>query len=75
MENPRKNPMTMTDVGYGEHAIGMGSRKLGQALAKCLSEINLLLSMPPSNHSQNVMRILKKNLQQVMGMAEPDEDD
>ena len=70
MENPRKNPMLMTDLGYGEHAIGLGSKKLGKTLAKCLSEVNLALSLPPGPQSQNVVRILKKNLLQLMGLEE-----
>lgn len=74
MENPRKNPMLMTDIGYGEHAIRLGSKKLGKTLAKCISEVNLVLSLPPGPQSQNVIRILKKNLQQMMGLEEPDDD-
>lgn len=74
MENPRKNPMTMTDIGYGEHAISLGSKRLGKTLAKCLSEVNLALSLPPGPQEQNVIRILKKNLQELMGLVEPDED-
>lgn len=75
MENPRKNPHLMTDLGYGEHAISLGPKKLGKTLAKCISEVNLVLSMPPSPQSQNVMRVLKKNLQELMGTAEPDPDE
>ena len=75
MENPRKDPIVTTVVGYGEHAIGMGPVKLGQTLDKCLSEINLLLSLPPDMPSRNVMEILKRNIQNMMGVAQVSIDD
>jgi hypothetical protein len=75
MENPRKNPIATTDIGYGEHAIGLGSKKLGQTLVKCLSEVNLLLNLPPDMPSRNVMEILRNNLQRLMGISESMEDD
>lgn len=73
MQNPRTNPMLMTDIGYGEHAISLGSKKLGKTLAKCISEVNLVLSLPPGPQSHNVVRVLKKNLQQMMGLEELDD--
>jgi len=75
MENPRKSPIAATDIGYGDHAIGLGNKKLGQTLAKCLSEVNLLLNLPPDMPSRNVLEILRKNIQRMMGVAQVDDSE
>lgn len=75
IENPRKNPVVATDIGYGDHAISLGNKKLGQTLVKCLSEVNLLLNLPPEMPSRNVMEILKKNLQRLMGISDQADDE
>jgi len=72
MDNPRKDPINLQHVAYGQHAISLGPQKLGQILSKCLTEISLIMSIPPGPQSQNVMAILKDNLQKATGISQDD---
>jgi len=70
VNNPRRRPNYGTDIGYGDHAISLGNKKLGQMLDKCLSEVNLLINLPEP--SRNVMEVLKSNIQKMMGVLPDD---
>lgn len=75
MHNPRQDPKATTNIAFGDNAIKMGSIKLGEMLAKCLSEVNLIDSLPPGPQSKMVLGLLKANLQRIMGITQGDDDD
>lgn len=75
MNNPRKSPIETNDLAYGQHAAGLGPQALGKILAKCLSEINLIISLPPGPQATGVAKILRLNLQKIAGLTGPGEDD
>lgn len=70
MDNPRKNPIELNDLAYGQHAIGMGPQQLGRMLAKCLTEASTIASLPPGPQTVGVAKILRMNIQRIMGILE-----
>ena len=67
MDNPRKNPIELNDIACGQHAISMGAQQLGKMLAKCLTEASTIASLPPGPQTIGVAKILRMNLQRIMG--------
>lgn len=70
MDNPRKNPIELNDLAVGQHAIGLGAQQLGKLLAKCLTEVSTIASLPPGPQTIGVAKILRMNIQRIMGLIE-----